>query len=182
MIRGSQRGFTLLELLLVLAVIGLAIGIVRFSLPGDEQLYSLEKGSHQLFGRMELANEEAVLRNRILGLRFYTIDSYGELRTAYQWLIHREQSWDVLADDKVFADNRLPNKLLLQAEREGEPILVEKPLEEEILTPDLVFAGTGEGVPFFIKLSMLDRDEVGFTIRGDYQGRIMLLGKDHDED
>ena len=70
--RRGARGFTLIEILLVIVIIGCAVGIVVLSLPGGPgQSASRDMGveAERLRAAIQLAGEQAVMEGRIIGLR-----------------------------------------------------------------------------------------------------------------
>ncbi len=76
-----SRGFTLIEIMLVIVIIGCAVGVVVLSIPGvggsgDRDLKSL---SEQLTASIRMAAEQSVLEGRTIALR---VDDSG-----YQFLV-----------------------------------------------------------------------------------------------
>jgi type II secretion system protein H len=87
----TQRGFTLVEILVVVLIIGLGIGIVTFTMGGNQPL-ALRNDAKQFASAVELVAAEAALGGEVWGLQFYReneTDS-GDERIAWRWLHFRE--------------------------------------------------------------------------------------------
>lgn len=82
-----QTGFTLIEIMLVVVIIGCGVGIAILSLPGmgsQGQVQDLRSESERLLATLQLAAEQSVLEGRTLGLR---VEEQG-----YQFLIRRTKT------------------------------------------------------------------------------------------
>jgi general secretion pathway protein H len=89
--RSGQRGFTLVEILVVVLIIGLGIGIVTFTVGGNQPL-ALRNDAQQFAAQVELVAAEAALGGEVWGLQFYreTERDAGDERIAWRWLHFRE--------------------------------------------------------------------------------------------
>ena len=83
----TMRGFTLIEIMLVMVIIGCAAGIVVLSLPGgpNPKLGSdLSEESQQLAATIQVMSEQATQQGRTIGLH---ISEHG-----YQFMIRQENA------------------------------------------------------------------------------------------
>ena len=88
----KQRGFTLLELLVVMVIAGIMLGVVSFNaLPNSRQ--RLETDAKRLALLFQLARDEALLRNLPVA---FDVDQYG-----YHFLAREDRVWSPLKDDML---------------------------------------------------------------------------------
>lgn len=87
-----QFGFTLIELLLVIAIAGITLGLISLNF-GPDQRQSLQVEAQRLALLMEVASDEAILRNRPI---LFQADSQR-----YQFLIRTKGSWAPIKDDEL---------------------------------------------------------------------------------
>lgn len=173
-------GFTLLELLIVLVVIGIMSSFAVLSVGTADRDKPLAKETQRLLALMRMASEESVQRTEQLGL-FIDNDSYRFLR-------YDQNAWQPL-DDDLFRERSLPENLIMTLVLEGRPIVLEDPMaltddakkdekdkKEKIKPPQIIFLSSGEISPFTLTLSEQPGDalkaikSVGdgtFTIDGD---------------
>lgn len=87
-----QSGFTLIELLLVIAIAGITLGLVALNFRPDQR-QSLEVEAQRIASLMQLASDEAILRNRPI---LFQADSHR-----YQFLIRTKGAWIPITDDEL---------------------------------------------------------------------------------
>jgi type II secretion system protein H len=109
--RGSARGFSLAEILVVIVVIGLAAGLVYAQLETDPR-QTLEREARRFAGALEHAALLAQWKNQTLGVsaagsvyRFWRRGADGDA-----------ERWVALSDDDVLAPRALPAPLLTAAQ------------------------------------------------------------------
>ncbi len=67
---GRQHGFTLLEIMIALSIMGILFSTALVNIPFDSPGRKLRQESERLFALMRLASEESVLDQSHLGIRF----------------------------------------------------------------------------------------------------------------
>ena len=93
--RRRHAGFTLLELLVVLVIAGLTLGMVSFNaMPSPRQV--LEKESQRIALLLQLARDEAIVRNRPIA---FEADTLG-----YHFLMREDNLWQALTQDDLLRD------------------------------------------------------------------------------
>lgn len=167
----KYTGFTLLEVMLVLLIMGLLTGAVVLSYTGENSQDLLKKQTQRLQVVFNMASDFAVLNQRQLGLRVE-----DENNTYYFMYLDEEQEWQKLELDATFAKHRLPDIFSLELFLTDLPWEVEESLfssgvfdeelsisndgveigneEEKKLEPPQVFIfSSGEITPFSITLA-----------------------------
>jgi len=88
----KRHGFTLLELLVVLVIVGMMLGAVVLNVnPGQRQLMHNE--AQRIAQLMQLARDEAIVRNQAIA---FETDS-----TRYRFLIREANEWRPLLGDEL---------------------------------------------------------------------------------
>lgn len=147
------RGFTLVELLVVLVILGCVVGVVTLSTGLASPERALRNEAERLAGLIGVVSEEAVLDNRDYGIRFEA--------QAYQVLRHdpQQQRWQALGQDL----HRLPAWAVLSVELEEGALHLADDEAQDDLQPQLVLLSSGELSPF--QLTLADQRRGGARLR-----------------
>ena len=105
----KYTGFTLLEVMLVLLIMGLAMGAVVLSYSGENGQDLLKKQTQRLQVVFNMASDYAVLNQRQLGLRVEDKDN-----SYYFMVLDEQQEWQKLELDNTFAEHTLPDLFSLE--------------------------------------------------------------------
>ena len=152
-----SAGFTLLELMVVLVLIGIIFSFAVLSLGGDDYAELMEQETHRMMTLLELASDEAVLRGDELAV-LVAEDGYSFL------ILDEDQQWRAPSEDGLLKSYALPEGVDLRLEVEGEPpILTATSIddiellendpdedEEEELQPQVFILSSGEMTPFTV--------------------------------
>ncbi len=175
-----RSGFSLLELMVVVAIIGLMAGTIVLSsgLGGEARIQ--EREALRLAGLIELLREEALMQNRDFALELS--------ETGYRFLAfdYVERRWLPPLTERIFVDYQLPDdNLRLELSLEGRFITLEPEFEraaadENNHEPQLLVLSSGELTAF--ELDFLFRDNAGrYRLTGSIDGRIEVTRERFDE-
>lgn len=98
----AVRGFTLLEILLVITIMGLAAGYVVLNFFGVDQSDQLRKEGQRLQVLIDMASDYAVLNQRQLGVRFEPLE-----HAYYFVFLNEDDKWEKLSDEKLYDEHTL---------------------------------------------------------------------------
>lgn len=126
----KTKGFTLLEVLVVIALIGLIVSAVQFNFSGKRPEDTLQKASHQFAELFETAANYGLLNNIELGLY---ID-----KNSYRFLGYDGVKWSEIPQQDWLATQKLPKDVTFTLSLEDLPI------EEPLLFDSSVFTTKDE--------------------------------------
>lgn len=133
----AAAGFTLLEMLVVVAVIGIILSFAVLNLGGDRRAEELSAESRRFAELLRLASEQAVLRGEEWGVQI-DLDEY-------RFLLYRDDGWALREGDDLFHPRTLAPDTELDIELEGRDLVLENSGE---IKPTLLLLSSGEVSPF----------------------------------
>lgn len=170
--RFFQKGFTLLEMMVSLLIIGILLGMATLSIGNDGQRRNTQEEMSRLRHKILLAARESVINHQEIGLRFFS--------DGYQFFMMNEKNqWVSIEDDRFFRARTLPatSKLFLQVEGQRVALSSSSPSSSSFSSsspglPQLFFLSSGEQTPFQVKLRASGKDV--FRLSGDLSGSLQL--------
>lgn len=131
-----SRGFTLLELLVVIMIAGITLGMVSFNAMPDEHKL-LQYDAQRIALLLQLARDEAIVRNRPI--------SFEAEADRYRFMLRDENSWQALGQDD----------LLHEREFKRFPVIfsVSPPSAAQTTPLRIIFGREPVGKPFVLTLS-----------------------------
>lgn len=172
---GREGGFTLLELMVVVLIIGLLAAAMVLSVGVTGQDQPLEKESERATALVRYVREKAEVETREFGLYL------GEHEYEFLTFDPRKGLWRSVDEDEALRLRQLPEGLKLRLVVEGREVVLrspdprktEKQLEEEAKTrvPHVILYSNGDLTPFELTL---EREEPvrSVTIASTDEGKI----------
>ena len=159
----QAAGFTLLELMVVMVLIGIIFSFAMLSLGGDDVAELMEQETRRLVTLLDMAGEEAVLTGEELAVYFTD--------EGYEFMVLRGDRWQPITDDNLLKARTLPAGMQFRLEIDGEPPALgdSDDDEEDALTPQIYILSSGEMTPFSATLESSDsyiRYHLSATILG----------------
>ncbi|WP_372865469.1 type II secretion system minor pseudopilin GspH [Spongiibacter sp.] len=146
--RSNQSGFSLLELLVVIFIIGLMSGVAVLTLPAKDGDALLRENRAVLLLALRGARAEAVFSGRSLGL-LWEGDSG-------RFMVRSTEGWQPIDEGKLSRPLRLDEALRSEILLGGEPLRLPRDDSARVLTPQIVFLGDGQLSPFEWRLYAVD--------------------------
>ena len=106
-----QVGFTLLELLIVILIMGVILAAVGLS-ASQTSKQALQQDVQRLAALMQLARDEAIVRNRLIALELDT--------NRYGFFIKIDNAWEPLQNDEVLRMREFKRSPITFSVRNGE--------------------------------------------------------------
>jgi general secretion pathway protein H len=181
--RACLRGFTLLELLVVLVIIGVMVAMVTLSTNVLGQDSQVEEETRRFWAVLRQAREEAELQSIDLAV-FVGSTEYEFLR-----FDTRRNEWRQVADDTLYAPRTLPAGLRFRIWLEGRELVLKPGLpdrskkdENQKWPPQLTVLSSGDVVPFELQLERDNSPALWrMTSQADGDLRVEQRRKDRDE-
>lgn len=168
-----QAGFTMIEILVVLVLVGLLASLAIVNLGGGRELREMNSQIRELYVLMQTASEQAILNNEELGL---VIDEQG-----YRFLVYDEleQKWRS-ESERLFQGRGFPEWMSVTLFSEEDiPRLAQRDDsddqdEEGRLRPDVVFYSSGEITPFELEFLAVGSPDQRYLLVADGLDNIEL--------
>jgi general secretion pathway protein H len=160
-------GFTLIEILVVVFIIGLLSAgmVLSVSLTGRDR--ELERESNRLFALFNYAREQAELQSREYGVMFRD-DGYEFL--AYDM---RRAAWRSISEDDALEPRRLPDGLGVKLTVDARPVVLARPANAKDRTPQVMIFSNGDLTSFAATLER-DGGVRSVTVTQDDKGAVSL--------
>jgi len=152
----AQTGFSLVEVMAVLALIGLLSSAVILTFPGPKPV--AEKETARLLVNLNALSEQALVSNRVTAAGFS--------RTGYGSYMFEKGAW------KLQSRRNWPEGLSSALELDG--VAMALPVK---LSPLVLFEPTGQSTRFQLELVS---DQRRFVLASTGDGRVALQGQDHE--
>ena len=178
--RNRNSGFSLIELLVVISIIGIVMSIALLSLGllGDDR--ELQTEGRRIIALLQVAQDEAVMQGREFGLELMA-DSYRFVE--YDPLLNL---WGDLIGDETLRQRQLPEDFEFDLYLEGQRVLLDlapasfdDPEETmyqdltESYAPHVLIFSSGDMTPFELHV-LRTTDDLSVVLEGDLLGGIQF--------
>jgi general secretion pathway protein H len=188
--RTSSAGFSLLELLLVLVIVGLVATIAGVSVSSGSRSQQIDGGVRVFADIAAYAMDEAQLGGRDHGLLIRQRQAQRGLAYSYEWLQRADDGWvPAVTDVDIFKPRDFPAGLEvlldveeLQANARYEQADTGTEADEQRLEPQVIFYSSGETTPGTLTLLDVDSGEILWLLEWDLLGRIKLKQRGLEDD
>jgi general secretion pathway protein H len=143
-------------------LIGIIASFAVLSIRGNDPAERVEREAQRLFARLELSQQEAILRGEQRGI-YFTSTGYAFL------LLNREGDWGIPIDTDLPQSYELPQDVQLSLIVEDRP--VEFAQQRSSLEPQVLLLSTGEATPFSVSLGTVSAPN-SITLSGDLTGHL----------
>ena len=171
--RRANAGFTLLELLVVVAIIGMLVGAVTLSMGALGNDRGLRDETNRLRSVLDLLHEESVMQSRDYGVMF--------TETGYRFYVYdyREQIWVVPPTDRLLEEHALEAQLMLSLVLDGRNVPLTRDFDSQEVEnpePQIMLLSSGEVTPFTVGV---ERDGIDgrFELTAALDGELTLVEK-----
>ncbi|HFE38791.1 MAG TPA: type II secretion system protein GspH [Gammaproteobacteria bacterium] len=155
-----RQGFTLLELMVVIFIIGILLSLATISVSTRSD-HSLETEARRFASLMKLASDEAILNARPIAAQL--------AKKKYQFSI----SGELENEDTLLRPRDIPEHIALEVVIEDDEIDFDA-LDAESFA-NIYILPSGEMTPFSVIFSQADG--LAYEVTGDFMGKIAYVGK-----
>ena len=158
----KTKGFTLLELLVVIVLLGLVYSLAVFSISSASIERELEEEAKRLHALIKLVREDAILQAREIAMEIN--------KNSYLFLVYEDKKW-LPVKEKVFRQRKIRDEFQLKVETD-EKLSVFKNKKNEKLR--LYFLSSGEQTPFEMKIRIKHANQPGYRLMAHFNGELVL--------
>ncbi len=163
--RHPSSGFTLLELLVVLVIVGILLTMASLSVGGGGEQRQLHEEARRLTALVALAADESILKNQELLL---AVEENG-----YAFLVQdKKGKWLPVDDIGSLRPRELPQGMQLSVAVDEPLTTAQKAGDEDKKPGQIWILSSGEMTPFTLTLSLIDGPE--YQLHGDLIGNLKL--------
>lgn len=183
MLMQRHAGFTLMEVMLVILLMGLTAAGVTMSIGNSGPQQALEKTAQQFIAATELVLDETVLSGQFIGI---VVE-----KTSYQFVFYKDGKWNPLEKDRILSEKQMEPGVVINLVLDGLPLVQEDEkdeswFEEPLIEPSsedkkkhpepqILLFPSGEMSAFELSfITKTDKGPLDVLVVGDALGRLTL--------
>lgn len=183
MLKLRQTGFTLMEVMLVILLMGLTAAAVTMSIGNSGPQQALERTAQQFMAATELVLDETVLSGQFIGI---VIE-----KNSYQFVFYKDGKWNPLEKDRMLSEKQMETGVSLNLVLDGLPLVqedeenkswfdepfIEAKTEDKKKHPEpqIMLFPSGEMSAFELSfIAKTDKGQIDVLVVGDALGRLTL--------
>ena len=164
------HGFTLIEIMVVIAIMGVMLGLGMIGFGDGGQSDKLEQESQRLYSLIKLAQEESILQAKELALELDR-DGYVFKESEFDEKL-KKYTWEGIAGDKLFRKRSLTAGIELDLKVENIDLELKSNTNDE--EPIRIYIlSSGELTPFILSLKV-NGIEQHYEITGQENGQVTI--------
>ncbi|MGL5046828.1 MAG: type II secretion system minor pseudopilin GspH [Shewanella sp.] len=117
MLKLRHAGFTLMEVMLVILLMGLSAAAVTMSIGNSGPQQALDRTARQFIAATEMVLDETVLSGLFIGI---VIE-----KTRYQFVVYKDGQWEPLDKDRLLSEKQMEQGVELNLVLDGLPLVQE---------------------------------------------------------
>lgn len=195
----QNRGFTLLEILVVISIIAIGMGLIVVSISPNDPRRELRKEAYNVKQTVKLLVDEAIFKHKELGIKVH------EHHLSFMERDAQTQAWQKLsqAEDTFYEDYQFPGYITVFLEMEDVEVFLNplqdeleqsiasiQPLEnfdqfeeeEEQLKPDIYIFSSGELTAFTLEFRIEGIDDYVYAVSANDIGRVSCRALHNEEE
>jgi general secretion pathway protein H len=188
----KQQGFTLLEVMVVLTIIGLMLGIATLSTGGNEQKQEAQQQALRFIAQLDAYRNEAVFQNIDLGLamdgsstqllKYVDINNPAHIqgKTKEEVSKLKDIPWDAY-EGNLKAESELPEQLSMTLFQEDKEIDFGELIDDDGVRPAILFLSSDEYTQFKVSLNHQYDDSFTIIIEGDGFSRFHMTTEQYED-
>jgi len=184
--RSASRGFTLIEILVVIAVAAIlvTVAVMSFNLIGNDR--AVQKQAIKLSSLIEMASDEAQIQGREYGLEF--------LQAGYRFVEFDPflETWSEVIGDEMMRPRELEEDMVIELFIEDRRVLLQaaaKNIEEDEedtkrdvtddYLPHVLIMASGDITPFRLQIIRLT-DDLAVGLTKEFDGELEIVRDDQE--
>jgi len=158
--------------MIVLVIVSILITFVSFTIRGHSPEDVIKEEAYRLERLLQLALEEAVLKNTEYGLEIKS--------NSYRFLTYTDDQWQAVSDDKLLRERELPEDMEIELAIEQQDVIIGKTTkasdedtdrEQEKYDPQVFLLSSEEITPEFSARFSLRGVETSYIVSGSIDGK-----------